>query len=321
MRPLRSSLVACLLLMLTTAPMATAQDGMVQDEAWVLRGAVGDIPTTDAPEATDAWNLAETHRVTHDGGSQVFSFTPLPGYDGVDLRCSCSDQTIQAGEDGTYRFTFNSSIEEGVHDLTFTQNIPVDADHAFPILVPTVPQSARSDAAVVFYVPGSLEVRAFLPDGLEPDAVLPAVTKAGFDIYRFRGTDGAPFPDTMQFTASPASTSAAPVRTDGGFDFLALAIGILAGMLVWSILVGQGMVQKRRRKQVAGPAAHAEEARSDSPEVLAGRKRALMAALKELEVAKMNKELDPEVYDQLKARFKKETVTVMRALEERQTEG
>jgi len=41
-----------------------------------------------------------------------------------------------------------------------------------------------------------------------------------------------------------------------------------------------------------------------------------MAALKEVEVAKMHNEMAPEVYDAVKADLKKQTVTVMRALEE-----
>jgi len=53
----------------------------------------------------------------------------------------------------------------------------------------------------------------------------------------------------------------------------------------------------------------------DLAAVLEGKKRALMAALKEVEVAKMNNEMPPEVYDAVKADLKKQAVTVMRALE------
>ena len=40
-----------------------------------------------------------------------------------------------------------------------------------------------------------------------------------------------------------------------------------------------------------------------------------LAALKEIEVAKMNNEMPTDVYDAVKADLKKQAVTVMRALE------
>ncbi|MFO1536051.1 MAG: hypothetical protein ABR586_10330, partial [Thermoplasmatota archaeon] len=83
----------------------------------------------------------------------------------------------------------------------------------------------------------------------------------------------------------------------------------------WAFLVQRGMVQARGRKQVAQVAAHTEAAAQDPPAVLEGKKRALLAALKEVELARQSQEMDTPTYDAVKAEFKKQAVTVMRALE------
>lgn len=321
LRAATASILPLVALLVTALAVPPAGAQMDFSQAWQLRGAIGDIPTTGPAEDTSSWNLAETHVVIHDGGSRSFLFTPLAGYTGVDLRCTCQEEPVTADDEGAFRFTFNASIEAGTYELTFTQRVAVDAGEAFPIQVPAVPESARSDAAVIFYLPAGYQVTPF-PADVTSDEPLPSPSKQGFLIHTFRGTPDAPFAPQLAFAAYPTQDAIGPaVPEGGGFDWLALALGVLGGAVVWAVLVQQGVVQKRSRKQVASQAVHKEVAKTEPVPVLEGRKRALMAALKELEMAKMQKEMDTEVYDQLKARFKREAVTVMRALEEAKGSG
>jgi hypothetical protein len=121
-------------------------------------------------------------------------------------------------------------------------------------------------------------------------------------------------PDPFWISVAPAAAAAPP--PSAGFPWLYSGAAFVLGCIAWSLLVSRGLVQRRSRKQTAAVAAHVEASRSETPALLEGRKRALMAGLKELELARQANEIDVATYDQLKAELKRETVIVMRALDE-----
>lgn len=142
-------------------------------------------------------------------------------------------------------------------------------------------------------------------------------------VYTFEAQPGETY--TVQDGTGPAdgtvtvTTTATPGPTaTPAFSWTSLVLGLLAGILLWAFLVQRGMVQRRSRKQVVATAAHTAAA-AEGTEMLQARRRTLMAALKDLEKAKMNKEVPVDVYDRLKAELKKDTVTVMRAIEAAET--
>ena len=174
------------------------------------------------------------------------------------------------------------------------------------VLALSIPAGLESDAVVVVYVPAGRTVTA--PG--TPSMELPC-TQGGCTIREYKGTAAEPLPSpfvvTVQSAAAPAPSGPNP--------WIYAAVAFVAGCILWALLVRQGVVQKRSRRQAVATAAHEEIAAKEPRPVLEGRKRALMAALKEVEIAHQAKEMDTATYDAVKAGLKRETVNVMRALE------
>ncbi|MGB0652676.1 MAG: hypothetical protein ACPGQL_05700 [Thermoplasmatota archaeon] len=296
-------------LVLAASAPAAAQDAMNTDAAYLVRGALGDIPLTDATEAAGLWNVVEIRTFAHtEGNTTGILFTAPAGSTGANLGCDCNGPVSVDGV--TFRLDVPADEPSGTYTATFSHSRPVDTD-AWGFVFPRVPEAVRDDAAFRFYVPeGTLVAGPMDGTSLPSTAAHPGLT-----IFAFEGTAAAPVDETVWFSAYPESTQVAG-PSDTGFDFMALAMGLILGAALWAVLVARGMVQARQRKQVVSAPTHKEVAQKESAKVLEGRKRLLMAALKDLELAKAKDELETEVYDALKADFKKQTVTVMRALEE-----
>lgn len=291
--------VVLTVLALVLAPAVQAQEEFGFQESYFVRVAVGDVPTTDDAEADGMLNVVEYVRLEHDGNQTQLTFDADAAGDDVSVGCDCASAS-RTGD----TITVGSNVEAGTIVVRLGHSHPFQDQAFVPLaLEPT------GDAAVTFYLTDDRGVES----SAEPATTLPG---AGFDgtITQFDEVAVwfAVLPaDAPAFTEAPRS----PVAPEGGIDLLSIAVGLLAGALVWSLLVQQGVVQKRRRQEVVA-AAHKEVAQTDPKPVLEGRKRILMAALKDLEMARMNKEIGDEAYDRLKADFKKQAVTTMRALEE-----
>lgn len=285
----RPLIILAALLMVATA---SAQP-MNWSETHQVRIAYGDIPSTNATEAPSQWNFHETVLVNTSIG-QLTWVVPA-GHVYLDIDCECAF-ALDDSEAPLYRIAFPEGDDEVA--MTFMHAAKGDLTGF------ATGMTLGDDARVFIYAADGTAVRG----PVAPTNVLPAASAPGFNVYDFEAA--GPF----WFSIAPAAAveqEPAPFVT-----FWGLALGTLAGMAIWSLLVKQGVVQKRVRKQVAAVAAHKEVAKKESKDTLAARKRVLMAGLKELEVAKMNKDVELEVYDALKGELKKETVTVMRALEE-----
>lgn len=103
---------------------------------------------------------------------------------------------------------------------------------------------------------------------------------------------------------------------DGPNPWLLLVIGLLGGgFLVFALTQGGFMAAPSRRAASSGPSFGAE-----SKEMLETRQRVMVAALKELEIAKKKGEVPEAMYTSLKSELKKDTVNVMRELERRKAE-
>ncbi len=296
------------LAVLTTVP-ASAQPGMDSDAAYLVRGALGNIPTTDATEEAGFWNQYEARRVQHDGTSTEVAFTVPAGAQDLGLTCNCNGSATRAGQ--TYTFMVDATEPAGPVEVVFTHRRAVSTD-GFAFALSGIPADVRGDASLRFYVPDHFILEA----DIAPTGALESTPEnPGLLIYFFDGTADSALPESLWFTAYPQTQSVSPPPADGGLDLLALLLGIAIGVVVWYFLVARGVVQARQRKQVVAKAEHQQVAEREPANVLEGRKRVLMAGLKELELAKASQQIETEVYDRLKAEYKKQTVTVMRALE------
>jgi hypothetical protein len=252
-------------------------------EDHLLRVAFGDIPTTSATETAGAWNFQEVLQLPN--GTH---YVEVPGFaQAKQFDCSCTAVASGNGWDITL-------TEAGAVTVTYraTGDVPFAA-------------TVNVDGPIVLFAPQGTHVESSR-NGI---FVGPTTEPTGLEIYQLGGSG------TAWFTVDPIAPSTVVVK-DTSFGVLELVLGLMAGLAIWAFLVQRGLVQKRQRKQIAGVATHKEIAKVESPETLDGRKRVLMAGLKELELAKMNQEMETPVYDTLKADFKKQTVAVMRAIEE-----
>ena len=295
----RAPLLLSLAFLLATGP-ATAQPP-TYSEPFQVRAAAGDIPTTAATEPTGAWNVEQRYTASGNATGSV-TFQLPHGSSLVNASCTCGAQPTINGRDVTF-------ASPGGSTMTVLSSQPLSRAFGFEAKRPTGP----GGTVVVLYVPVSYEVEAPV-DGDSPGLS----TDGSARIVEYRG---ASLPDPFWASlhvATAADDDGSDPAADGGAGvnpWLMLAVGTVLGAVVWAFLVSRGAVQAKGRKQVAATAAHVEAAANESLPVLEGRKRALLAALKEIEVAKMNNEMPTDVYDAVKADLKKQAVTVMRALE------
>jgi hypothetical protein len=286
------------------APTATAQPP-TYNEAFQVRAAVGDIPTTSAAEPSNAWNVEQRVLVQATNASQAVTLQLPFGSTLVDGNCTCGAQPTINGRDVTFQVSGS-----GQQTVTVLSSQPTARAFGFEVLRPGV----ATETVVVLYVPTSYEVEAPV-EGDSPGLS----TDGSARILEYRGASVPnPFWASLHL-ATTVGGDDGPAGSGQAWDddvvWVFLALGIVVGAVLWALLVSKGVVQARSRKQVASTAAHVEAAANDPPAVLEGKKRALLAALKEIEVAKMNNEMPNEVYDVVKADLKKQAVTVMRALE------
>ena len=299
-------LPALLVLAVVAAAMPADAQPPTFTQAYQLRGAVGDIPTTNATEPAGAWNLEQRLTVAHDNSTErQYGFQIPAGATLVNATCTCnpSQSRIMAA---SVVFTLPTTLASGSYVLTVTTTQAAGDAFAFHLDLPI--EAGPEDRVAILYMPRDSTYDA--PS--QPFRTLPANSTDATIVWF---TD---VPSPFWLAVHPES---AVTAGDDGDDamwrewLLPVVVGLLVGMVVWSLLVSKGVVQTKSRRQVANTAAHVEAAAHDPPAVLEGKKRALLAALKEIEVARMNNQMAPEVYDQVKADLKKQAVTVMRALE------
>jgi hypothetical protein len=272
-------------------------------QAYQVRAAVGDIPTTAAHEGA-GWNIDQQYTFTFANATPRDVTVVVPaGTTTTNASCTCgAGAQVSAG---SVTFHLPSSTSSGSYKVEVLSSEPTAAATAFQLVRPDGP----GDGVVILYVPNGSTADAPL------DAQSPGSSTDG--LSRILVYSGAPLPQPFWASIHPTTSAPAPGKSAApALSWpIALAIGVVLGVLLWALLVSKGAVQRKGRRQVAGTAAHVEAAASETPAVLEGKKRALLAALKEVEVAKMNNEMPPEVYDVVKADLKKQAVTVMRALE------
>jgi len=318
MKPASALAATVLLLVLAAAP-TSAQ--MSFNQPYQLRGAVGDIPTTDFPEPAGSWNIEQRIQVTTSGHNGAPVFIDYPAQSKV-LRMSCTCG-VTGYDDGDHAiFNLTSTLPDATYTIVVTtaQGIGGSASWGFSV-IPFPSNLAPADRVAILYIPNGAAVTGPVAESQD------ALNCAGglqCSIHVFGGSAASPLPaGTLWFSIHP-TTAAEPVVTTtvtapGGAastNWLFIGVAFLAGLIVWALLVSRGMVQRKSRKQVATTAAHVEAAQAEPLTVLEGRKRALMAALKEIELARQANEIDVPTYDTLKAELKKEAVTVMRAIDE-----
>jgi len=304
---MRTTALAALLGVLLLAP-ATAQ--MSFDQSYQVRAALGDIPSTAAHEPAGTWNVEQLLKVTHTNGTAQDVHANLPiGASLAAVSCTCPHVSNQV-KDGVVTITLAPDNPSGPAEVRVLSTQPYASVLAFSL---RASPDAGQDAAVILYVPVGSTFDA------AGTASSPGMSTDGTATIQAFTFDAAhTMPDPFWATIHPGSGAAPPTTTSAtGIPWWStLVVGVIAGALLWGLLVQRGVVQAKGRKQVAQVAAHTEIAAIDPPAVLEGKKRALLAALKEVELAKQGSQMDTATYDAVKAEFKKQAVTVMRALDE-----
>ena len=278
--------------------------------AYQLRGAVGDIPTTVGAEPAGAWNLEQRLTVQFSNTTETtYTFTLPDGADVTNTTCTCNPSQVRVTAT-TATFTLTTQVASGEHTLTVTTSQPAGDAIAFDLGMPLT--SAPADRVIILYVPGGSSLVA----SHEPTEEPLTSTSGTASIHVIDGST-SPLGDRFWAAIVPGTVATGDDDSDAAWTewLVPAAVGLLLGIVLWALLVSKGLVQAKSRRQVAATAAHVEAAAAEPAPVLEGRKRALLAALKEIEVAKMNNEMPNEVYDVVKADLKKQAVTVMRALE------
>ncbi|MEA3190180.1 MAG: hypothetical protein QOD77_762 [Thermoplasmata archaeon] len=299
------------LLVLVLLPAAQAQ--MDFSQPYQLRGAIGDIPSTATAEPASGFSLEQRIELNLTAAQQIF--VPIPRGSAV-VRAETA--THQAGFNAGQQVVFN--LTAGAHTLFVTTNQAFGGrTYGFELENPNF----GAQAIAIFYVPNG----AALDTPVPVTQTLPCTGGAPCTIQVHAASAEHPFPMPFWVTLHPAggapggtattTTVTAPAGAPTLGQMLPWLVGALVlGALLWALLVSRGMVQARSRRQVVATAAHVEVAKAEPVPVLEGKKRALVAALKEVEVARQNNEMPVEVYDQVKADLKRQAVTVMRAIEE-----
>lgn len=284
-----------ILLIATLAQVDAQPPAIASDEDYVARIAQGSFPSIySIDEPSTGWNIAEYLRFDHDGTETRIALSSDQGTI-FNATCDCGNVTIDGAA-----LVIGNDAAAGNHLLIVGRN--VDAGDALAIEFAL----SNTGGRVVAYVPAGSHVATDYPATSEP--LNCTDSPCTIEEYTRDGTHFAVLPGQATNGVVPTPPS------EGGFDVLPWIAGILLGAIIWAVLVQQGLVQKRRKQEVV-KAAHVEAAEAESKETLEARKRVLMSGLKELEKAKMAKEIDSDVYDSLKAELKRETVTVMRAIE------
>lgn len=298
-----------LAVLVTAFPGASAQ-AMEFAQAYQVRGGLGDVSTfTSHPTPADPTLFAveQTFTIRHVAGTADKATLTVPA--GATLRSATTTGSAswltQDARQATLDVPANATAGDYTLRLLSTQ--PYTGGTLGLGLQPPAALGSQAAVVILYLAPG-LEA-----SGPGTHTVLgsanPSDTRT---IHLFEAKSGE-LGQSPWYTFHPAAASPA---ANAPIPWLLLAGAFLLGCIVWALLVGQGMVQKRSRRQVATVAAHVEAASQDPPAVLEAKKRFLMGALKDVELAKQAKELEPEVYDAVKADFKRQAVTVMRALEQ-----
>jgi hypothetical protein len=306
---MRNALLAALALVAITAVPASGLS-MSYAQAYQVRGAVGDIPsTTNVTEPAGAWNLEQRVVVQHAQGTPTTLNLRVPAGAAV-VHAACSCPVHFAGSGQIQSFALNATLPSGPYTILLTTSQPTGAAFGFTL---DIPPTMAADSVAILFVPDGNSVDSSTSPG---QGALPCTDGKPCTIEAF-GEQGG-LGTTPWFTLHPASTVAAPSQQPAAaaFPWLTVGLAFLGGAIVWALLVQRGIVQRKGRKQVAQAAAHEQIAATDPPAVLEGKKRALLAALKEVEMAKQGQEMDAATYDAVKAEFKRQAVTVMRAIEE-----
>jgi len=308
----RMRALLALAIVLALAVPAAAQPPVLT-QGYQARIALGDIPTTSAIEGA-GWNVVQKVTVQHATGTESVVTLSSPAPTSA-ASCSCGNVSA-AIEGGVATLRIPAATASGSHELVLASNLPLTGHDALGLGL-RAPAGHATDGVVVLFLPNGYSAEA----AVAADGEALACTQAACSIVTYTGHAGRALPDPMWLIVRPGSAAVAPAPADSMTPWLYAAVAFVAGCIVWALLVKQGMVQKRSRRQSVAVSAHEEAAAKESPAVLEGRKRALMAALKEVEVAKMNQEMDAATYDVVKADFKRQAVTVMRALESGETKS
>lgn len=308
-RPMRTT--AVLLLALTIALLAPTVQAQPPtfSQPYQVRAGQGELSTVDGTEPANGWNVEQRLTVTVDPAAaesaRTFRFAYPAGARLVNASCTCAF-TRQESASGV-NLTVVPPTAAGQHTLRVLTTQALGDGVAMAVRAP-----ASVDGVVILYVPAGFGPAS----SIDLTEVGSSTTGDAVIHYGTLPAGTAAFVTVGKGLAQPATTAGGEDEDSPLMEWvLPVALGLVLGVVLWATLVSKGLVQAKSRKQVAATAAHVEAAASDPPAVLEGKKRALLAALKEVELAKQANEMPVEVYDAVKADLKKQAVTVMRALE------
>lgn len=319
---------AVALLALALIPVALAEpagEATRFREGYQVRGALGDIPSTTAEESVGFWNVEEAARLVLDANATTEVVFRLPeGAQFGSVACTCGELAAPAWEGSTARVTVAANAS-GNHSVWFRHRIPVSAADAFSFQLADPGEARRVDALLLFYLPEQY----VLAGPIEADFALPSTSEnPGLVIHGFSGSPERPLPAALAFSArvdessafardapTPTGAATAPAATTSGRASapdakspLARTLLIVLGGLLLGGVGGWYLTERLRRR--APPAKPA-----DDPAILDLRRRALVAALAEIEAARA--EGAPEkALARVEAELKADALETMQAIEE-----
>src|ERR1051326_5640209 len=118
-------------------------------QAYQVRGAVGDIPTTSAAEPSGLWNLAQQLTLAFSNATpQQVAFSLPAGATLANATCGCPAQATASA--GLVQFGLTSQVPSGTYTLRVTTSQPYDSAFGFAL---TPPPTAPADRVAILYVP------------------------------------------------------------------------------------------------------------------------------------------------------------------------
>lgn len=317
----RAALAAALLALLALAPMAAGEGGARFPESYQVRGALGDIPTTQQAEPQGWWNVEETvHFATSSDAGVNITLTLPPGAAPSGDECTCGAYNLSwSGARAT--LSLEPTAEPANHSFVFRHRVAVAPGDTFSFVFPDVPEELRADAILLFYLPD----RYVLTGPFEADFELPSTSEnPGLLIYGYSGSAARPLPSALSFStaiderstlapreeepAAAAPVAVAPmVEPDAWWRGALLPVAAaVAGVVVGALVMDRTWLRLGGRAEPPEP-----------KETLAARKLALVGALQALEAARADGRVDETAYAAVHSELKDDALATMQELQGR----
>lgn len=301
------ALILAVFATLMLLPIATAQpSGAETDkETDTIRQGIGDgvhvtelldfhITDTAAYNANATWTFLVQNNAT---GLKAFA-----GQNGQEQTVNSSKVASSNSGSGIAFYNTVSVNLTGLFTVTTSDKLTVRIEFSLPTLYDH--QLSHSPAALIVYAEAN--------DGFEPRGKnIPDFFPTGERYHAAMTNPPAGLRYSVDFVPASPDDNVVAQGTRDLTPYFWAAAGLVAGFLIALYLARRGLFGTASKKFKKGGTL-------ESGAMLEARRRTLMAALKELEIAHDAKEIPDSAYAPLKEEYKAQAVRVMRTLDEKQ---